>query len=367
MVITSVLTVERKLKSDHMQQITCEICGSNDIVKENDMYVCQSCGTKYSSQEAKRMYQDTVEVTGKVEVDQSSEIENLETLLNRSIKNKQWKDVALYSIDILKKDPHNWKATFFKELGEAYSGFYGNFKAYEDMIPATNTAIELLEEDGCTNLDEIKDFMAKHILNLTSALYDVAFEHHSDNLDALVRFWDSLVLIIKLQEFCIDLVYEDDVNEVYENIVYFASQLEVRRKFYIYDDYEYESPNYSTTEYAKRTKEEYTKKIQDTDQDYEPAEVKGEGCYIATAVYGSYDCQEVWTLRRFRDETLYRHVLGRIFIRAYYSISPHIVKYFGKTRTFNKIFKKPLDVLVNRLQESHVRSDYYVDDRYKED
>lgn len=25
------------------------------------------------------------------------------------------------------------------------------------------------------------------------------------------------------------------------------------------------------------------------------------GCYVATCVYGSYDCPEVWTLRRFRD------------------------------------------------------------------
>ena len=28
------------------------------------------------------------------------------------------------------------------------------------------------------------------------------------------------------------------------------------------------------------------------------------GCYVATSVYGSYDCPEVWTLRRFRDEVL---------------------------------------------------------------
>lgn len=26
-----------------------------------------------------------------------------------------------------------------------------------------------------------------------------------------------------------------------------------------------------------------------------------DGCYIATSVYGSYDCPEVWNLRCFRD------------------------------------------------------------------
>lgn len=28
------------------------------------------------------------------------------------------------------------------------------------------------------------------------------------------------------------------------------------------------------------------------------------GCYVATAVYGSYDCPQVWTLRRFRSFSL---------------------------------------------------------------
>ena len=37
-----------------------------------------------------------------------------------------------------------------------------------------------------------------------------------------------------------------------------------------------------------------------------------DGCYIATSVYGSYDCPEVWTLRRFRDEYLKGSVYGRL-------------------------------------------------------
>ncbi|NLL62781.1 MAG: hypothetical protein GX241_00840 [Ruminococcaceae bacterium] len=53
-------------------------------------------------------------------------------------------------------------------------------------------------------------------------------------------------------------------------------------------------------------------------------------CYVATCVYGSYDCPQVWTLRRFRDD-----VLGRAFIRFYYVISPIIVKFFDKTKWFN--------------------------------
>ncbi len=74
------------------------------------------------------------------------------------------------------------------------------------------------------------------------------------------------------------------------------------------------------------------------------------GCYVATAVYGSYDCPEVWTLRRFRDCTLAKSWYGRAFIRLYYAISPSFVKYFGDTEWFKQFWKSKLDKLVSRLK-----------------
>lgn len=52
--------------------------------------------------------------------------------------------------------------------------------------------------------------------------------------------------------------------------------------------------------------------------------VKKEGCYIATAVYGSYDHPNVLVLRRFRDVYLSNTKWGRAFIRVYYRYSPSI-------------------------------------------
>ena len=75
----------------------------------------------------------------------------------------------------------------------------------------------------------------------------------------------------------------------------------------------------------------------------------GEGCYIATCVYGSYDAPEVLTLRRFRDEILKKHRLGRAFIRCYYTISPHLVKCFGKNEWFHRFWRKRLDGMLSRL------------------
>ena len=85
------------------------------------------------------------------------------------------------------------------------------------------------------------------------------------------------------------------------------------------------------------------------------------GCYIATSVYGTYDCPEVWTLRRFRDYYLDNRVWGRAFIRLYYAISPTIVKYCGKTILFNKVNKKILDKWVRKLNTQGYESTRYND------
>jgi len=85
------------------------------------------------------------------------------------------------------------------------------------------------------------------------------------------------------------------------------------------------------------------------------------GCYIATAVYGSYDCPEVWTLRRFRDNTLDRTWYGRAFIRVYYAVSPTLVRWFGKDSWFQALFRPMLDRLVDRLRQSGVEDTAYQD------
>lgn len=84
-------------------------------------------------------------------------------------------------------------------------------------------------------------------------------------------------------------------------------------------------------------------------------------CYIATAVYGSYDCPPVWVLRRFRDETLAHSVLGRAFVRAYYAISPALVRRFGAAAWFQKLWRGPLDRLVERLRREGVEDTPYRD------
>ncbi len=86
-----------------------------------------------------------------------------------------------------------------------------------------------------------------------------------------------------------------------------------------------------------------------------------DGCYIATCVYSSYDCPQVWVLRRFRDEMLKRTAPGRAFVRCYYAVSLTLVRWFGETTLFHLFWRKALDRLVGRLKEKGVADTRYED------
>lgn len=88
------------------------------------------------------------------------------------------------------------------------------------------------------------------------------------------------------------------------------------------------------------------------------------GCYVATAVYGSYDCPEVWTLRRFRDYSLAETWYGRLFILFYYAISPTLVRIFGNCKWFKNLWKPILDRMAKKLRCSGFADTPYNDRKF---
>ena len=66
-----------------MKQLTCEVCGGNDLLKQDGVFVCQSCGCKYSADEVKKLMVQISEPV-KVEGIQSVELmlDNAKNLIN---------------------------------------------------------------------------------------------------------------------------------------------------------------------------------------------------------------------------------------------------------------------------------------------
>ena len=104
-------------------------------------------------------------------------------------------------------------------------------------------------------------------------------------------------------------------------------------------------------------------RVQNTFLEQPQVQEKKKGCYIATAVYGSYNCPEVWVLRRYRDNDLDSNIFGKMFIKIYYAISATVVKLIGKRKWFNTYWRKRLDRKVLRLKEKGYADTPY-DDKY---
>lgn len=78
-----------------MKRLTCEICGSTDLIKQDGVFVCHECGTKYSVEEAKKlMAEGIVEVTKPVDVQKTDRIEEPNALKNPHLNDRSTKETA---------------------------------------------------------------------------------------------------------------------------------------------------------------------------------------------------------------------------------------------------------------------------------
>ena len=79
-----------------------------------------------------------------------------------------------------------------------------------------------------------------------------------------------------------------------------------------------------------------------------------EGCFIATAVYGTPTAENLYVLRKFRDEKLLTNSFGVKFVDAYYTYSPSLANYIAQHPTLKYLIKEtqidPLVWVINRLE-----------------
>lgn len=135
-----------------MKALTCEMCGSTNLIKQDGVFVCQSCGTKYSLEEAKKMMvEGTVDVQGTVKVDTSDELKNLYAIARRAKDTDNHEKAEKYYDMILVKDPNSWEANFYTTYYSAMSCKIAEISvAAEKVANSFKSTIDLAK----TNLNE---------------------------------------------------------------------------------------------------------------------------------------------------------------------------------------------------------------------
>lgn len=305
--------------------------------------------TNYITTKKGATYTDIINEIGLKDEKETREFFNY-LLDNNYIKNEPYLSSDIYfNIDDYVQDPRINK---FNEAGILKS-MCNAISKYKDMISKEDREKLLeLQTRYATNYNRL----ASAIITSPSISYMPSSVLTSQVIGTVMGGASLGYLMGKEQE--------EKLKDYYDSLgknAAWAKKIHDLRKNVYYDYYEVES----TLCKYKNIREELEKTKQEIIDKHEQESKAKKGCYVATCVYGSYDCPEVWTLRRYRDYSLANTLLGRIFIKIYYFTSPTIVKLFGNTKLFKNIIKKKLDKMVKKLNTDGYYDTPYDDIKWK--
>ncbi len=457
-----------------MKQLTCEVCGGNDLLKQDGVFVCQSCGCKYSANEVKKLM---VQISEPVKVEgvstASEKLQNVKSLINLGKLHEAEVLLETLVAEIPDK-PELWlvysEFSFEKYVQPDNYEKYRQFCTYDGGTRSIYANPPMSLSERCQKCrKEIEKYMANALRIGNSTVSKEDFEiflfkinkneleanvsdneiynylynepcsynfdyYHSSGCFPILMYQhngegyttydgqrytdDNCALAEQLSEAVKKFIDECNKNmkiycETFNNkldteqwylfrdkmVAYLCGKdvlTAIKEKFndkgfyvgkpgqtrpnlgtkwtiagingYTLSIKPFYSDAYDDKCITYPTKIQIIGNIEEIIKNAEKENIKinkiksNDGCYIATSVYGSYDCPEVWTLRRFRDCTLAQTWYGRAFIRIYYAISPTLVKLFGHTSWFQNFWKNKLDRMVCNLKNKGFEDKPY-DDR----
>ena len=380
-----------------MKQLTCEVCGGNDLLKQEGVFVCQSCGCKYSADEVKKLM---VQISEPVKVDGIQTLEqglvNAETFMKLNEYKKAEETYKNLSNDY----PQDWRCWWGIILSSVPGLYKGNplgttnilttdkyiIKCFENIklllkenefeqlkptIERYNNAIENNAHAAQIEIDKRKEQVKKD-QELANRLFNKF--NNCSNKDKALEFLCGVTTPIETKYTIASYDLSPDSTYVikYETIRAIkvtknniTVELELKKSHSVFNDPQMDIHQYAKGQRSTRVfdlKKELTEATLKEFDDRNADMTTSSGCYIATCVYGSYDCPQVWSLRRYRDYTLAETWHGRAFIKAYYAISPTLVKLFGNTNWFKSFWKNRLNRIVSNLKNKGFEDKPY-DDR----
>lgn len=333
----------------------CTQCGANiDVDNQRDAAICPFCGTAYIVEKAINSFiinsENTISLNRMIQnIDTFIELKSWERateVIEEVIRNYPedyrgwWRKVVVetcnFSTNIITKDTRENYAIAYKLANEYSKALIKlTFIKYELQCKEVKNKLQIEREKGVENAKYCNQYRITDVENaldvkipLTKrAIYpDIDYHFHS-----FTYIYGNIVEFKRYREYN----SLNDQDKLYKRRVYIDDSTTCG--IYVDDNIAELLSGYETN--------------------------GKQACYIATCVYGSYDCPQVWTLRRFRDHILDKTWYGKVFIRCYYSLSPTIVRWFGEKKWFRFFWRKYLDIIVSKLNSQGIEDTQY-DDKY---
>ena len=317
-----------------IEALVCPQCqGEVELDKEQEFGFCKYCGTKIQN-----VKPDRVKLSGKVKIDESEFVAKQLANARRAKQKEDWDETEKYYNLVEQNDPTNIEAIFYSSYGKAKKSLVESdiYKRQAAFKVLTN-CVSIIDD----NFDAQKNDNEKIVAQISNDIISMAqseYVYNRKTNEYGLTTWDDRPQTITLfnelsRAFMVTL----------EHIAQSYSDTEKGKKIFYYTlalkhaEYVLQNGQLADPTSFQNIIMTYHTWLNGLDPNHlipaaPPVAPKtSSGCYVATCVYGSYDCPQVWTLRRYRDFELASTWYGRMFIHLYYAISPTIVKVFGKT------------------------------------
>ena len=248
-----------------MKKLTCEMCGNTDLLKSDGVFVCQSCGTKYSIEEAKKMMvEGTVQVEGTVKIDNTNNIDNL--IKNAKVLYKDGKNNEAYKLfgDVLNIDTENYIAVVYRGLCSAWNTTVGN-PQIDDAVKGVARGLEIAKK----KLGETREYV-EFCMEISEAMFSISIacmnlfeKHYKNSYDNCMNFIerskgkvnmynvDDYIEITKIEKARSEEAESTAINGMYLTLV--ASNIVMVKVATVKDETIYNAKDYSKLrEYVKK-------------------------------------------------------------------------------------------------------------------
>lgn len=156
-----------------MKRLICEMCGSTDLMKDGGVFVCQSCGCKYSVEEARKMMvEGTVDVRGTVQVDNSAFVQKYLENARRAKEKEDWEETEKYYNMVEQNDPNNIEAIFYSSYGKAKTSLVdGDIYKRQAVFKVLKNCISVIDDKYQIDNGEENKFAIESMAKDLSALF----------------------------------------------------------------------------------------------------------------------------------------------------------------------------------------------------
>jgi len=173
-----------------MKQLVCEMCGGTDLVKQDGLFICQSCNAKYSVEEAKKMMvEGTVQIEGTIKLDNSESIRNSLDIAKSSLQGGNGKEAFEYANKALEISPKSSEAWIIKMKSLQFVGTIGDPKIGE-VLSCGKNAIEFSGE----NKKDVGFEVYKYYLSRAFELLSIATIRIND-VENVKQIFQTMVVV----------------------------------------------------------------------------------------------------------------------------------------------------------------------------